>query len=105
MSPDSTRHFAGLVRKVENRRPSPEEHGRVFRDRRSLKKEVRQPGRTHLPRRHHSLATRSQILGSHARFPGKLGSPHTPRSRSRTSDAGNPLSVNGGTSVPEPDTA
>ncbi|GJQ79625.1 hypothetical protein Trydic_g16466 [Trypoxylus dichotomus] len=82
---------------VENRRPSPEKHGRAFRDRRSPKKEVRQRARTHLPRRHHSLATRSQILGSHARFPGKLGSPHTPRGRSRMSDVGNPLSDDGGT--------
>ncbi|GJQ88040.1 hypothetical protein Trydic_g12962 [Trypoxylus dichotomus] len=50
-SPDSTRHFAGLVRKVENRRPSPEKHGRAFRDRRSPKKEVRQRAGSHLPRR------------------------------------------------------
>ncbi|GJQ69537.1 hypothetical protein Trydic_g14098 [Trypoxylus dichotomus] len=56
-SPDSTRHFAGLVRKVENRHPFPEKHGRAFRDRRSLKKEVRQRAGSHLPRRHHSLAT------------------------------------------------
>ncbi|GJQ73450.1 hypothetical protein Trydic_g13810 [Trypoxylus dichotomus] len=56
-SPDSTRHFTGLVRKVENRRPSPEKHGRAFRDRRSPKKEVRQRAGSHLPRRHHSLAT------------------------------------------------
>ncbi|GJQ88801.1 hypothetical protein Trydic_g13294 [Trypoxylus dichotomus] len=62
-SPECTRHFAGLVRKVENRRPSPEKHGRAFRDRRSPKKEVRQRAGSHLPRRHHSLATRSQILG------------------------------------------
>ncbi|GJQ79607.1 hypothetical protein Trydic_g16449 [Trypoxylus dichotomus] len=96
-SPDSTLHFAGLIRKVENRRPSPENHGRAFRVRRSPKKEVRQRARTHLPRRHHSLATRSPILGSYARFPGKLGSPHTPRSRPRTSDVGNPLSDYGKT--------
>ncbi|GJQ65566.1 hypothetical protein Trydic_g7665 [Trypoxylus dichotomus] len=56
-SPDSTRHFAGLVRKVENRRQSPEKHGRAFRDGRSPKKEVRQRAGSHLPRRHHSLAT------------------------------------------------
>ncbi|GJQ77970.1 hypothetical protein Trydic_g2331 [Trypoxylus dichotomus] len=55
--PDSTRHFAGLVRKVENRRSSPEKHGRAFRDRRSPKKEVRQRAGSHLPSRHHSLAT------------------------------------------------
>ncbi|GJQ85885.1 hypothetical protein Trydic_g15341 [Trypoxylus dichotomus] len=53
-SPGSARHFAGLVRKVENRRPSPEKHGRAFRDRRSPKKEVRQRAGSHLPRRHHS---------------------------------------------------
>ncbi|GJQ73588.1 hypothetical protein Trydic_g13933 [Trypoxylus dichotomus] len=56
-SPNSTRHFAGLVRKVENRRPSPEKHGRAFRDRRSPTKEVRQRAGSHLPMRHHSLAT------------------------------------------------
>ncbi|GJQ66520.1 hypothetical protein Trydic_g4507 [Trypoxylus dichotomus] len=56
-SSDSTRHFAGLVRKVENRRPSPEKHGRAFRDRRSPKKKVRQRAGSHLPRRHHSVAT------------------------------------------------
>ncbi|GJQ70625.1 hypothetical protein Trydic_g23016 [Trypoxylus dichotomus] len=48
---------AGLVRKVENHRPSPEKHGRAFRDKRSPKKEVRQRAGSHLPRRHHSLAT------------------------------------------------
>ncbi|GJQ78545.1 hypothetical protein Trydic_g11657 [Trypoxylus dichotomus] len=96
-STDSTRHFAGLVRKVENRRPSPEKHGRAFRDRRSPKKEVPQRAGSHLLRRHHSLATRSQILGSHARFPGKLGSPYTPRARPWTSDVGNPLSDDDGT--------
>ncbi|GJQ75209.1 hypothetical protein Trydic_g9811 [Trypoxylus dichotomus] len=74
--PDSTRHFAGLVRKVENRRPSPEKHGRAFRDRKSPKKEVRQRA---------------------GGFPGKLGSPHTPCARPRTSDVGNPLSDDGGT--------
>ncbi|GJQ83751.1 hypothetical protein Trydic_g6783 [Trypoxylus dichotomus] len=31
------------------------------------------------------------------RFPGKLGSQHTPRARPRTSDVGNPLSDDGGT--------
>ncbi|GJQ71855.1 hypothetical protein Trydic_g14252 [Trypoxylus dichotomus] len=96
-SAESTRHFAGLVRKVENRRPSPEKHGRAFRDRRSPKNEVRQRAGSHLPRTHHSLATRSQILGSHARFPGKLGSPHTPSARPRTSDVGNTVSDDAGT--------
>ncbi|GJQ69447.1 hypothetical protein Trydic_g10032 [Trypoxylus dichotomus] len=90
-------YFARLVRKVENRCPSPEKHGRTFRDRRSPKKEVRQLSGSHLPRRHHSLARRSQIFGSHARFPDKLGSTHTPRARPRTSDVGNPLSDDGGT--------
>ncbi|GJQ65644.1 hypothetical protein Trydic_g7734 [Trypoxylus dichotomus] len=40
----------------------------TLQDWRSLKKEARQPGRTHLPRRHYPLAT-SQVLGSHVGFP------------------------------------
>ncbi|GJQ66764.1 hypothetical protein Trydic_g21890 [Trypoxylus dichotomus] len=95
-SPDSPQHFAGLVWKVDNRRPPREKRGRTFLDRRSPKKEARQPGRTHFPGRHHPLATTSQILGSHVGFPSKLGYPHTLRSRSPTSDVGNPLPVNGG---------
>ncbi|GJQ65016.1 hypothetical protein Trydic_g23194 [Trypoxylus dichotomus] len=59
---------------------------------RSPKKKVRQRAGSHIPRGQHSLATRSQILGRYARFPGNLGSPHTPRARPRTSDVGNPLS-------------
>ncbi|GJQ75552.1 hypothetical protein Trydic_g17637 [Trypoxylus dichotomus] len=85
---------AGLICKVENRCPSRESHGRAFLNRRSLKKEARQPSRTHLLRTHHPLATTNQILGAHIGFPSELGSAHTPCPRSQTSNVGNPLFIN-----------
>ncbi|GJQ79639.1 hypothetical protein Trydic_g16480 [Trypoxylus dichotomus] len=50
-------HLLQVSQRQSDRRPSPEKHGRAFRDRRSPKKEVRQRAGSHLPRRHHSLAT------------------------------------------------
>ncbi|GJQ69889.1 hypothetical protein Trydic_g22432 [Trypoxylus dichotomus] len=56
-SPNSARHFIGLVCKVKNRRPSREEHSRAFLENRAPKKKARQPSRIHLPRRHYPQAT------------------------------------------------
>ncbi|GJQ88730.1 hypothetical protein Trydic_g13385, partial [Trypoxylus dichotomus] len=72
LSQNSSRHFAGLVCKVENRRPSSEKHDRGFLEKRAPKKRARQPSQTHFPRRHHPLVTSDQVPKGHIRFPRQM---------------------------------